>query len=333
VSEVSNSDGTSGFNYNRKGMLGDGDASTAYSGIACKSPGKAKTIVSELASITMDSISGVNSATARSTANMNTSSRSSLTTAPQEITDDPIPRSPHSASADHSVLEDSRVGGSVLAWLSTGAGEERGIEKEREKAGGLGAMVTVSDLTDHPSKPHSLVFFLRVPVGGQDRGSDKGTDKRFEVELEFEFDLLNDNAHSVVAEMKECEELSSVPIDSEHITRLFAPFVKAGTRQLQQSLSSSNGPPSSAGLARAVIAEVRVCCDCLLPLALLSYRVQGADLNGPSLHTIPPLHSPSTWKTFHTTSVSLSNPLHPLPSHKSPGALFRCWCRRQLGES
>jgi hypothetical protein len=262
VYEVSNSDGTSGFNYNRKGMLGDGDASTAYSGIACKSPGKARSIISELASITTDSNSSVNSATVRSSVNMNTSSRSSLTTAPQEMSDDLIPRSPHSASADHSTTEDARACGLALAGVVTGAGEERGTEKEREKAGGLGAMVTVSDLTDHPTKPHSLVFFLRVPVEGQDRGMDKGTDKRFEVELEFEFDLLNDNAHSVVAEMKECEELSSVPIDSEHITRLFAPFVKAGTRQLQQSLSSSNGSPSSAGLARAVIAEV-MCLRCV----------------------------------------------------------------------
>lgn len=239
-------------------MPGDGDTATAYPGIACKSPSKARSIVSELTGIITDPNSGTNNATARSSVNMTTSGRSSLTAGPQEGSDDPHPRSPHSASADHSIVDDSRAG------IVTGAGDERGAEKEREreKAGGLGAMVTVSDLTDHPTKPHSLVFFLRVPVGGQDRGTDKGPDKRFEVELEFEFDLLNDNAHSVVAEMKECEELSSVPIDSEHITRLFAPFVKAGTRRLQRSLSSSTGSPSSAGLARAVIAEVCGLCLC-----------------------------------------------------------------------
>ena len=245
-------------------MPGDGDTATAYPGIACKSPSKARSIVSELTGIITDPNSGTNNATARSSVNMTTSGRSSLTAGPQEGCDDPFPRSPHSASADHSIVDDSRAGGVVLAGIVTGAGDERGAEKEREreKAGELGAMVTVSDLTDHPTKPHSLVFFLRVPVGGQDRGTDKGPDKRFEVELEFEFDLLNDNAHSVVAEMKECEELSSVPIDSEHITRLFAPFVKAGTRRLQQSLSSSTGSPSSAGLARAVIAEVCGLCLC-----------------------------------------------------------------------
>jgi len=81
----------------------------------------------------------------------------------------------------------------------------------------LSAVVTVSDLTDHPSNPHSLVFFLRVPVrtmGVPDIVSTTGVkDCSWEVELEFEFDLLTDDALSIVSEMKECEELSQVPID------------------------------------------------------------------------------------------------------------------------
>jgi hypothetical protein len=72
--------------------------------------------------------------------------------------------------------------------------------------------VTVSDLVDHPSNPHSLVFFLRVPVRTMgDIVSTTGVkDCSWEVELEFEFDLLTDDALSIVSEMKECEELSQV---------------------------------------------------------------------------------------------------------------------------
>jgi hypothetical protein len=116
-----------------------------------------------------------------------------------------------------------------------------------------GVMVTVSDLMDHPSKPHSLIFFLRVPVEGREGGSERASDKRWEVELEFEFDLLTDDARSIVVEMKECEELSAVRIDVEHITRVFAPFVLAANRHL--ALSPTQG--SSSGLAKAVISEVR----------------------------------------------------------------------------
>lgn len=119
---------------------------------------------------------------------------------------------------------------------------------------GPGVMVTVSDLWDHPSKPHSLIFFLRVPAEGREGGSDRATDKRWEVELEFEFDLLTDDARSIVVEMKECEELSAVRIDVEHITRVFAPFVLAANRHLALSPTQA----SSSGLAKAVIVEVRM---------------------------------------------------------------------------
>lgn len=159
-------------------------------------------------------------------------------------------------------------------------------------AGKMDTIVTVSDLTDHPSKAHSLIFVLFVPLGGgigtggggrgtgtggggQGLGGGAGTgvgvgtgdgasvsaigervdraaEKRWNVELEFEFDLLTDDALSIILEMKDCEELSSARIDADQITRMFAPFLKAASRQL--AVSAECG--SSLGLARAVINEV-----------------------------------------------------------------------------
>ena len=144
----------------------------------------------------------------------------------------------------------------------------------------MDTMVTVSDLTDHPSKAHSLIFVLFVPLGGGtgtggtggqgggagtgvgtgDGGNvstigervDRAAEKRWNVELEFEFDLLTDDALSIILEMKDCEELSSARIDADQITRMFAPFLKAASRQL--AVSAECG--SSLGLARAVINEV-----------------------------------------------------------------------------
>ena len=147
----------------------------------------------------------------------------------------------------------------------------------------MDTMVTVSDLTDHPSKAHSLIFVLFVPlgggngtggglgggVGGAGTGTgvgmgdgasvsaigdrvDRAAEKRWNVELEFEFDLLTDDALSIILEMKDCEELSSARIDADQITRMFAPFLKAASRQL--AVSAECG--SSLGLARAVINEV-----------------------------------------------------------------------------
>ena len=155
-------------------------------------------------------------------------------------------------------------------------------------AGKMDSMVTVSDLTDHPTKAHSLIFVLFVPLGGGTGGGGRGAgggggvggvgtgagvgmgdganasaggdrgdraEKRWNVELEFEFDLLTDDTQSIINEMKDCDELSSARIDAEHITQMFAPFLKAANRQL--ALSAECGP--SLGLAGAVIAEVCVC--------------------------------------------------------------------------
>lgn len=159
----------------------------------------------------------------------------------------------------------------------------------------MDTMVTVSDLTDHPSKAHSLIFVLFVPLGGgigtgtggggggQGGGGggmggagmgtgvgtgigmgdgasvsaigervDRTAEKRWNVELEFEFDLLTDDALSIILEMKDCEELSSARIDADQITRMFAPFLKAASRHLAMSAECG----SSLGLARAVINEV-----------------------------------------------------------------------------
>ena len=137
--------------------------------------------------------------------------------------------------------------------------------------GKMDTMVTVSDLTDHPTKAHSLIFVLFVPLGGGAGGGgrgggtgdcasvnaggervDRAAEKRWNVELEFEFDLLTDDALSIILEMKDCEELSSARIDAEQITRMFAPFLKAASRQL----ALTDGCGSSLGLARAVINEV-----------------------------------------------------------------------------
>ena len=163
----------------------------------------------------------------------------------------------------------------------------------------MDSMVTVSDLTDHPTKAHSLIFVLFVPLGGGTGGGGRGgggaggggvggvgtgtgagmgdgasagagldrgdkAEKRWNVELEFEFDLLTDDTQSIINEMKDCDELSSARIDAEHITRMFAPFLKAAHRQL--ALSAECGP--SLGLAGAVIAEVCMCvcvcvCECV----------------------------------------------------------------------
>jgi hypothetical protein len=163
-------------------------------------------------------------------------------------------------------------------------------------AGKMDSMVTVSDLTDHPTKAHSLIFVLFVPLGGGTGGGGRGAgggvggggiggvgtgtgagmgdgasasagvdrgdraEKRWNVELEFEFDLLTDDTQSIINEMKDCDELSSARIDAEHITRMFAPFLKAAHRQL--ALSAECGP--SLRLAGAVIAEVCMCvCVCV----------------------------------------------------------------------
>jgi hypothetical protein len=101
----------------------------------------------------------------------------------------------------------------------------------------LSAVVTVSDLIDHPSNPHSLVFFLRVPVRtiGDIESTTGLRDCSWEVELEFEFDLLTDDALSIVSEMKECEELSQVPMmmmftQMNHNTRVS--YKKNSTRKV-----------------------------------------------------------------------------------------------------
>ena len=163
--------------------------------------------------------------------------------------------------------------------------------------GKMDSMVTVSDLTDHPTKAHSLIFVLFVPLGGGTGGGGRGggggsggagaggvgtgagmgdgasasastggdrAEKRWNVELEFEFDLLTDDTQSIINEMKDCDELSSARIDADHITRMFAPFLKAAHSQL--ALSAECGP--SLGLAGAVIAEV-----CMYECVLACVRV------------------------------------------------------------
>ena len=234
--------------------------------ISIKGNGKTGASVSEASSCT-DSNRNAPHSSSSSSSNASSSRHSSMSTSITSTTPTAVPVPLPAAKSVESCIDTlpiSSVGSSASKIFPA---EETCLEKpsvqgpcsvsdlDMGSGPGPGVMVTVSDLRDHPCKPHSLIFFLRVPVEGREgSGSDRATDKRWEVELEFEFDLLTDDARSIVVEMKECEELSAVRIDVEHITRVFAPFVLAANRHL--ALSPTQG--SSSGLAKAVIAEVRI---------------------------------------------------------------------------
>lgn len=148
--------------------------------------------------------------------------------------------------------KDSRVDGSASVAEGVRSAPSRNPEAEKPLVdkSGPSAEIFVLDVLVVNSVSSGGSQSIRICLRVSARKESK------EIDVEFEFDLLQDSTSSVALEMRECEELKGVDIDASAIVEAIDPFVESSKKvTAEHAQSELYGPSLSELVIRDVLAK------------------------------------------------------------------------------
>ena len=156
----------------------------------------------------------------------------------------PTPKAGHNNEADTQVI-DNNTSDTILA--RNFEMEKPLIEKQTTESTETRAEIFVLDVlvVNSPSSggSKSIRICLRVSARKESK----------EIDVEFEFDLEQDNTESVALEMRDCEELKGVDIDASAIVEAIDPFVESARIIVKNNVHDEIGVSLSELVIRNVL--------------------------------------------------------------------------------
>lgn len=158
-------------------------------------------------------------------------------------------------------LHSGSPSGGRFAWEKVSSGTSNVLAEAADAQDTTAATnpVMVFDVQDHDSLPDTLVFYLRIQQSPPDRslvletaGEKKTCPEETQLEIEFEFDLLNDDVGSIAEEMLQLDDLKHrTRVTCAHLVQVFEPLVSAARQLLSSATATATAGGAAANDARS----------------------------------------------------------------------------------